>query len=130
MATNFEDLAARVDRLEHLFEERAMERAPATDELDRVADRFWARMPFSVWLKISGPTFAVMALGFTALWDAQQATTDRILAMEQATANRILEMQESTADRIMQLQQSTTDRILDLQQQMLDLHREGGAERS
>jgi len=113
MAMSIEDLTARVERLEHLFQERAMERASDTDRLDRLADRIWARVPFSAWLKISGPTFAVLALGFMALWNAQQATTQRIL-----------DLQESTTDRILELQQSTTDRILEMQQQILDLQRE------
>ena len=65
MTTSSEDLATRVERLEHLFEEREMTR-PNPAEGDG-AHRFWARIPFSAWLKISGPTFAAMALGFAAL---------------------------------------------------------------
>jgi hypothetical protein len=79
MAPSTEDLAARVERLEHLFEEREMDRPSAPDRSDDDTHRFWARIPFGAWLKISGPTFAVMALGFGAMWNAQQATTQQIL---------------------------------------------------
>lgn len=100
--------------------------------------RFWQRIPFGAWLKISGPTFAVMALGFGLLWNAQQetvrrileveqATTERILETQRATTERILEVQRETTGRILDLQESTTDRILAMQQQILDLHRESRA---
>ena len=31
------------------------------------------------WLQITGPTFATLVLGFTLLWNAQQATTGSLL---------------------------------------------------
>lgn len=89
----------------------------------------WERIPFSAWLKISGPTFAVMALGFTALWNAQQATTQRIMELQESL-QRILEMEQTTTDRILEMQRTTTDRILELQQQRLDLHAEERPKRS
>ena len=79
MATSIESLAARVERLEQLFEGGEMAGPSASKRIDPDVQRFWARIPFSAWLKISGPTFAVMALGFGALWNAQQATTQQIL---------------------------------------------------
>jgi hypothetical protein len=140
MATSTDDLAARVERLEHLFEERTMDRPSASDRSEDDVHRFWARIPFAAWLKISGPTFAVMVLGFGALWNAQQATTQQIMDLQQSTTSRILELQESTAakifelqesttDRILEMQQTTTDRMLDMQQQILDMNRESRAER-
>jgi TolA-binding protein len=96
---------------------------------DQDVHAFWTRIPFGAWLKISGPTFAVMALGFGAMWNAQQATTQQILDLQQSTTQQILELQESTTDRILELQESTTDRILDMQQQILDMNRESRAER-
>jgi hypothetical protein len=51
---------------------------------------FWDAIPLSAWLKISGPTFAVMTLGFGVLWNAQRETTQRIIDLEQATTERIL----------------------------------------
>ena len=122
------DLAARIERLE-----QTMSRAHLN------ADPF-AKISFAGWLKISGPTFAVMALGFGALWNAQQATTQQIMDLQQdttqqimdlqqVTTQRIFEMQEETAAKILALQETTTDQILGLQQQILDLHRASAAER-
>jgi hypothetical protein len=118
-------------RLEQLQEVRAMER-PVTRE-DPDVRRFWGAIPFDAWLKISGPTFAVMTLGFGVLWNGQQQTTQRIIDLEQGTTERILRMQEettakilalqeSTTARIVELQESTTDRILEMQRQILDLN--------
>lgn len=96
-----EDLAARIERLEGIVAERSM------------THPFWDRIPFDAWLKLSGPGFAVMALGFGVLWNAQQQT-----------AERILDLQATTTDRILELQRDTTDRLLAMQQQILDLQRE------
>jgi hypothetical protein len=125
MATSIEDLAARVERLERRLQERSMQRTPASDAPDPLVRRIWSSIPFSAWLKISGPTFAVMALGFGVLWNAQQATTQRILDVQESTTARILEVQ----NRILELQESTTDRLLDMQQQILEMQREERAGR-
>jgi len=136
MTASTEDLARRVERLERRLGGREMEERLAGDE-DAV-HRFWRRIPFGAWLKLSGPTFAVMALGFGLLWNAQQETMQRILEVEQSTTEgilevhrstteRILDVQQATTDRILHLQRSTTDRILEMQQQVLDLHRESRA---
>ena len=104
-----EELAARVERLEQIVEKLPM---------DRDAHHpFWDRIPFSAWLKLSGPAFAVMALGFGVLWNGQQQTTQRIL-----------DLQESTTDRILELQRTTTERLLGMQQQILDLQKQSRAD--
>lgn len=158
MTASTEDLARRVEKLERLLGEADMGEH-ASEERDDLAQRFWRRIPFSGWLKISGPTFALMALGFGLLWDAQQETTQRILDLQDSTTSRILAVQQETADkilaaqqetsdkilasqrettarilevqeRIMEMQESTADRLLDMQQQILDLQRETRAGRS
>lgn len=144
-----ESLASRIRRLEQLFEERVMDPAAIPpshpDAADSGAHAFWSAIPFGAWLKISGPTFAVMALGFGTAWSAQQETTRQILDLEQSTTDRILQMQretsgeilrvqeetsgeilrvqEETTAKILALQESTTDRILEIQRQILDLER-------
>ena len=47
MATSHEDLTARVERLQQLFENREMERPSASDRTDGDVHRFWARIPLS-----------------------------------------------------------------------------------
>jgi len=116
-----EALTARIERLEQIQEERAMERPARPDGID--VRRFWDAIPFGAWLKISGPTFAVMTLGFGVLWSAQQETTQRILDLQQSTTERILRMQAETTAKILVLQENTTDRILEMQRQILELHR-------
>ena len=149
MAESLENLVQRVARLEQALQERDM--APRTErELD--VERFWARIPFSAWLKVSGPTFAVMAAGFGFLWNAQQETTlhitgvqreltaeimrvqretsAEIMQVQRELSAQIMEVQRETTAQIMAHQRTTTDQILDLQRQMLELHRsERGASR-
>lgn len=145
MTVSTEDLARRVERLEGLLGSRIGSRRLRERE---DVHRFWRRIPFGAWLKISGPTFAVMALGFGLVWDAQQETTrqimalqretsdkilahqrqitDRIIAHEQETAARVFEIQE----RILEMQESTTGRLLEMQEQILEIQRETRAGRS
>lgn len=54
-----------------------------------------ARISFAGWLKLSGPTFAVMVLGFTLLWNAQQATNAQMLELSR-TSGRL----EGSIDRL------------------------------
>ncbi len=149
MAANLEDLLARIERLEaaeHEHEEAVVARP-------HEADRFWSHIPFGAWLKLSGPSFALMALGFGLLWNGQQVTTQRILDLQESTTDRILDLQEritdvqvstaqqinqvqretaaqisavqrETAAQIIQVQRETTDRLLEMQQRLIDLHRE------
>lgn len=123
-----ESLATRIGRLEQLLDERAMEPAsrPPSDQgaatnRDAGAEQglhpFWDAIPFSAWLKISGPTFAVMALGFGTVWSARQETTQQILDLEQSTTDRILQMQRETSGEILRVQQETTAKILRAQQE-------------
>lgn len=39
---------------------------------------------FVTWLEISGPTFAVLLVGFSLLWTQQQATNSQLLEMGRA----------------------------------------------
>ena len=102
-----------------------MEPTSETDRIDELVKRIWADIPLGAWLKISGPTFAVMALGFGCMWSAHQATTDRIIALQESTTQKILDAQDSMLERILEVERETTDRILELQQKMLEQHREG-----
>lgn len=71
------DLTSRLGRLERDLEElaRIMARRPAGS--DSNGDPL-ARISFSAWLRISGPTFAVMVFGFTLLWNAQQTASAQL----------------------------------------------------
>ncbi len=131
MAESLETLLDRVARLEQLLEARDMTRP--SDEAATAA-HVWNRIPFSAWLKISGPTFAVMAAGFGFLWSAQQETTARITEVQQELTAQILETQRETTAQIMavqrestaqirELQQETTAQILEVQREILDLQR-------
>jgi len=73
MATTHEDLSLRLDRLEH--DVRALSSAVA-----RPVGRATVNdLSFRGWLKISGPTLAVMAFGFGLLWSGQQAHSAQLL---------------------------------------------------
>lgn len=71
-------LERRMERLETDLEElaRTVARPPATSRRDEDP---LARISLGAWLRISGPTFAVMLSGFTLLWNAQQATSAQLL---------------------------------------------------
>jgi septal ring factor EnvC (AmiA/AmiB activator) len=67
VATTDDDLSLRLDRLE-----RDVRRLAAADGGRRREDLV-SQLSFLGWLKLSGPTFAVMVFGFTLLWQSQQA---------------------------------------------------------
>jgi len=73
MATTHEDLSFRLDRLEH--DVRALSSALARP----VGSATMNDLSFRGWLRISGPTFAVMVFGFGLLWSAQQAFSAQLL---------------------------------------------------
>jgi len=77
-----EDFGARLERLEHHFAELAdaMNRPSTQPSADPLA-----RISLAAWLKVSGPTFAVMVFGFTLLWNAQQTTNAQMLELSRTT---------------------------------------------
>jgi outer membrane murein-binding lipoprotein Lpp len=100
--TTTQDLAARIERLE-----QTMSRAHLN------ADPF-AKMSFAGWLKLSGPTFAVMLCGFTLLWNSQETMRSQMLELDGATNTRMLDLNESTNARMLELHESSTAQILEL----------------
>jgi hypothetical protein len=96
------DLAARIERLE-----QTMSRAHLN------ADPF-AKMSFAGWLKVSGPSFAVMLCGFTLLWNSQETMRSQMLELNGATNTRMLDLNESTNARMLELHESSTAQILEL----------------
>lgn len=90
MASSHEDIAFRLDRLEHDLQELATSMTPPPTTAPRdLADQ----ISFRAWMRISGPTFAVMVFGFTLLWNAQQVAN-----AQQAT--RSLGRLEGAIDRL------------------------------
>lgn len=102
METTTQDLAARIERLE-----QTMSRAHLN------ADPF-AKMSFAGWLKLSGPSFAVMLCGFTLLWNSQETMRSQMLELNGATNTRMLDLNESTNARMLELHESSTAQILEL----------------
>jgi len=100
--TTTQDLVARIERLE-----QTMSRAQLN------ADPF-AKMSFAGWLKLSGPTFAVMLCGFTLLWNSQETMRSQMLELNGATNTRMLDLNESTNARMLELHESSTAQILEL----------------
>ena len=102
METTTQDLAARIERLE-----QTMSRAHLN------ADPF-AKMSFAGWLKLSGPSFAVMLCGFTLVWNSQETMRSQMLELNGATNTRMLDLNESTNARMLELHESSTAQILEL----------------
>jgi outer membrane murein-binding lipoprotein Lpp len=100
--TTTQDLAARIERLE-----QTMSRAHLN------ADPF-AKISFAGWLKLSGPSFAVMLCGFTLLWNSQETMRSQMLELNGATNTRMLELHDATDTRMLELHQSSTAQILEL----------------
>ena len=78
MATTHEDLSLRLDRLEH--DVRALSSVLARP----VASAIVNDLSFRGWLRISGPTFAVMVFGFGLLWSTQQAFSAQLLEVSRS----------------------------------------------
>lgn len=102
METTTQDLVARIERLE-----QTMSRAHLN------ADPF-AKMSFAGWLKLSGPSFAVMLCGFTLLWNSQETMRSQMLELNGATNTRMLELHDATDTRMLELHESSTAQILEL----------------
>ena len=118
METTTQDLAARIERLE-----QTMSRAHLN------ADPF-AKISFAGWLKISGPSFAVMLCGFTLLWNSQETMRSQMLTLNSATNTRMLELNEATNARMLELNQASDTRMLEFRKatnaQLLELTRTTG----
>jgi len=80
MAATHEDLAARILQLEREVRELAVHMS--NDPIDRpdLADRISLR----AWLKLSAPTFTVLLVGFTLLWNAQQVSSAQLLEVSRS----------------------------------------------
>lgn len=81
----------RIERLE-----RTMSRAHLN------TDPF-AKISCAGWLKVSGPTFAVMLCGFTLLWNSQETMRGQMLELNDATNDRMLQLHESSTAQILEL---------------------------
>jgi exonuclease VII small subunit len=94
-----EDFGARLERLEHHFAELAdaMNRPSTHPSADPLA-----RISLAAWLKVSGPTFAVMVFGFTLLWNAQQTSYAQMLEITRTTGRLegAIERLEGSMDRL------------------------------
>ncbi len=112
------DLAARIERLE-----QTMSRAHLN------ADPF-ARISFAGWLKVSGPSFAVMLCGFTLLWNSQQTMRSQMLAPDGANNPRMLALNGANNPRMLALTEGVHARMLEFQAatnaQLLELTRTTG----
>jgi len=79
MSATLEDLASRLRQLERELQELTVtvSHRPPSPEAGDLADR----ISFRAWMRISAPTFGVMVMGFTLLWNAQQATSAQMFEM-------------------------------------------------
>jgi hypothetical protein len=109
MATT-EDFGARLERLEHRFAELddVKNRPPMQSTADPLA-----RISFASWLKLSGPTYAVMVFGFTLLWNAQQTTNVQMLELSRTTGRL-----EGAIERLDQSIQHLGDQVQRLSERM------------
>lgn len=87
MVSANEDLSVRVERLEHDLR-RLVDAATAPARVEDPVDG----LSFRGWLKLSGPTFAVMVFGFGLLWQAQQANTAQLQELSRSTGAQFTEL--------------------------------------
>jgi hypothetical protein len=80
-----DELSLRIERLER--DVRRLVQARALRPEDPVD-----RLSFRGWLKLSGPTFAVMVFGFGLLWQAQQANTAQLMELSRSTNAQLVEL--------------------------------------
>jgi methyl-accepting chemotaxis protein len=114
MASTNEDLALRIQRLEHDL--RRLATAAAGERQGDPVNR----LTFLGWLKLSGSTFAVMVFGFGLLWQAQQVNTAQIAELSRSTNTQIAELSRSTNAQIAELARSTNAQIAELSRSMND----------
>jgi archaellum component FlaC len=133
MQTSNEDLVTRLERLEHDvgdLSSTVSRMVPAADRTPEHGHAMWGRIPFAAWLKLSGPTFAVMALGFTLLWNAQQATQVQILEVQRGTQTQLVEMQRANQAQFVEMQRAIHAQLLEMQEathaQLLEMNRSIG----
>ena len=114
MASTNDDLSLRLDRIERDVRElsQAVARPGRPSRRDLVNN-----LSFLGWLKISGPTFAVMVFGFGLLWTAQQANTEQLMGM-----NRTIGRLDGTISGLDKRVEALDTRIqqLDSRMQQLD----------
>ncbi len=82
MSVTPEELVLRIERLEHDLSEVITNVSPSNP--GHVHHDLADAMSFRAWMKISAPTFAVMVMGFTLLWNTQQATYEQSLETSRA----------------------------------------------
>jgi outer membrane murein-binding lipoprotein Lpp len=87
MVSGSDELSLRIERLERDVRRLAEAAGAATRGEDPVD-----RLSFRGWLKLSGPTFAVMVFGFGLLWQAQQANTAQLMELSRATNAQFVEL--------------------------------------
>jgi hypothetical protein len=98
------DVGTRLARLERDFEElvSALPDRSQIASVQTTGDTL-ARLSFVGWLKVSGPTFAVMAVGFTLVWNAQLALSGQILGAQESLSAQILAAQADTNAKLLEL---------------------------
>jgi septal ring factor EnvC (AmiA/AmiB activator) len=109
MVSANDDLSLRIERLERDVRRLAEAAGAATRGEDPVD-----RLSFRGWLRVSGPTFAVMVFGFGLLWQAQQANTAQLMDLSRATNAQIAELSRSTNAQISELTRSTNAQFVEL----------------
>jgi hypothetical protein len=100
--TTTQDLAARIERLEQTMSRAHLNADPL------------AKISFAGWLKVSGPSFAVMLCGFTLLWNSQESMRSQMLELNGATNTRMLELNEGINARMLELNEGIHVRMLEL----------------
>jgi septal ring factor EnvC (AmiA/AmiB activator) len=108
MVSTNDDLSVRIERLERDVR-RLAEAGPPTRRENLVN-----QLSFLGWLKISGPTFAVMVFGFGLLWQAQQANTAQLMELSRSTNAQIAELSRSTNAQITELSRSMNEQFAEL----------------
>jgi uncharacterized protein HemX len=99
-----DDFGARLESIERQLAEldQAVKRTPtqpASDPLVRISP--------TGWLKVTGPVFAVMALGSGLLWNGQRTLGTSLLAMQDSLHVAMRETQESTHAQLIELTRTT-----------------------
>lgn len=98
MVSANDDFSVRIERLERDVR-RLVEAAGAIARPEDPVDR----LSFRGWLKVSGPTFAVMVFGFGLLRQAQQANTAQLMELSRSTNAQIAELSRSTNEQLLEL---------------------------
>ena len=84
MVSTHEELDVRLERLERDFRELSTAVSSSLRRRDQRGDSAVNRISLGAWLQITGPTFVTMVLGFTLLWNAQQAQSGNLLELQRS----------------------------------------------